>query len=168
MHPFWEKVEHLNHRLIFPAIILLLFVIIFELFIHVENPKLELAVTIADYIVIAIFVFDLIFLAIHAKSTKFFFQNYWLDIIAVFPFALTFGIIGEFSRIFRASEEAVGVGQAIFHEGVEVTKAAARAERIFKVGRGVKIGARVVRIVSKTKLFTRFHRRKLKHVRIYT
>lgn len=166
MHPFWEKVERVNHHLIFPAIILLLFVIIFELFIHTENPTLELAVTITDYIIISVFVVDLIFLGIHAKNVKFFFKNYWLDLLAVFPFALTFGIIGEFSRIFRASEEVVGVGQAIFHEGVEVTKAAARAERIFKVGRGVKIGARMVRIVSKTKLFTRFHRRKLNHVRV--
>ncbi len=166
MHHFWKKVEHVNHHLIFPAIILLLFIIVFELFIHTENHTLELAVHIADYIVIAIFVVDLIFLGIRAKSTKFFFQNYWLDLIAVFPFALTFGVIGEFSRIFRASEEVVGVGQAIFHEGVEVTKATARVERFAKVGRGVKIGARVLRVVSKTRLFTRFHRRKLKHVRV--
>ncbi len=166
MHPFWEKVEHLNHRLILPAIILLLFVIIFELFIHTENHTLELAVTITDYLIIAVFVIDLIFLGIHAKNVKFFFKNYWLDLLAVFPFALMFGIIGEFSRIFRASEEVVGVGQAIFHEGVEVTKATARAERFLKIGRGVKIGARVLRVVSKTRLFTRFHRRKLKHVRV--
>lgn len=166
MHPFWEKVEHVNHRLIFPAIILLLFIIVFELFVHTENHTLELAVTIADYIVIAVFVVDLIFLGIRAKNTKFFFKNYWLDLIAVFPFALTFGVIGEFSRLFRASEEAVGVGQAIFHEGVEVSKAAARAERFVKVGRGIKIGVRVLRVVSKTRLFTRFHRRKLKHVRV--
>ncbi len=165
MHPFWEKVEHINHRLILPAIILLFFIIIFELFIHTENHMLELAVHIADYIVIAVFVVDLIFLGIRAKSTKFFFKNYWLDLIAVFPFALTFGIVGEFSRLFRASEEVVGVGQAIFHEGVEVTKATARVERFAKVGREIKIGVRVLRVVSKTRLFTRFHRRKLKHVR---
>ena len=79
MHDFWEKVEHYNAKLIQPALIVLLAVIIFELFIHVENHAIELIVKIADALVIAVFVIDLIFLAKKAKSVKFFFKNYWLD-----------------------------------------------------------------------------------------
>ena len=61
MSSFWEKVEHYNSKLIAPALILLLAIIIYDLFIHSENHTLELIVKIADYMVIAVFVIDLIF-----------------------------------------------------------------------------------------------------------
>lgn len=166
MNHFWKRVEEVNHHLIFPAIIVLLGVIIFELFIHTENETLKLVLEIADYLVIAVFVIDLIFLAIHAKSTKFFFKNYWLDLLAVFPFSLFFGFVGGFYRLFTLSEETVGMGQAIFHEGLEVEKAAVKAgSPATKVGKGIRVGARIVRVVSKTRIFTRFHRKKKEHVR---
>ena len=83
MHKFWEKVENYNSKLIPPAIVVLLGVIIFELFLHIENPTVQLVVHILDGFVIAVFVIDLIFLGIKAKSTKFFFRSYWLDVIAI-------------------------------------------------------------------------------------
>lgn len=166
MHRFLIKVEHYNHKLIFPAVILLLFVIIFEIFIHTENYALELAIKIVDYMVIAVFVIDLIFLARKARSTKFFFKNYWLDLLAVFPFGLLFGFLGGFMRIFSASEEVVGVSQAIFHEGLETEKVVVEAERATKAGKTIRIGTRIARVVSKTHFFDRFHRRKLEQLRI--
>lgn len=171
MHPFFEKVEKINNKLIIPAIILLFFIIIFELFIHIENSTLELALEIADYFVIAVFVIDLIFLFHKAKTTKFFFQNYWLDIIAVFPFSLMFKALGEVAKIFSSLDSLV-VGQAIFHETVEVSKAATKAERVSKIaekfgklGRYVKFGARVVRITTKTHSIIRFKRHKKERLR---
>lgn len=172
MHPFWEKVEHYNSKLILPAIGLLLLVIIYELLtyfevIYFENHLLELSLEVIDYLIITIFVIDLIFLAIKAKSTKFFFQNYWLDILAVFPFVLASKAIGGIFRIFALAE--LEVGQAILHESLEVSKVTAEAEKVAKVekaaklGRGIKFGARIVRIFSKT--VPRFKRKKLKHVR---
>ncbi len=172
MPPFWEKIEHYNSRLILPAVGLLLLVIIYELLtyfeiIYFENRALELALEGIDYLIITIFVIDLIFLAIKAKSTKFFFKNYWLDILAVFPFVLASKAIGGIFRIFALTE--VEVGQAILHESLEVSKVTAEAEKIAKVekaaklGRGIKLGARLVRIFSKT--VPRFKRKKLKHIR---
>ncbi len=158
MNKFWETVERINAKLIFPAVVLLFFVIIYELFLHIENHALELAVHIIDYFVIAVFVIDLIFLAIKAKTTKFFFQNYWLDILAVFPFIL----FSRFIRLFSAG--SFTVGQAIVHESLEVNKAVSKAEKFAKVGRTLRVGARTVRIFSKTR--AHFKRKKLKHARI--
>ncbi len=161
MNPFWEKVEKVNSKLIPLALILLLGVIIYELFLHIESYALELAIKITDYFIIAVFVIDLIFLAVKAKSTKFFFKNYWLDILAIFPFVIFSKFIGGIFKLFATSE--VVIGQAIFHESLEVSKVAVRAERFAKVGRYTKMGARVVRLV--TKAVPRFKRRKLKHMR---
>jgi hypothetical protein len=161
MNPFWEKVEKVNSKLIPPALILLLGVIIFELFLHIENHALELAIEIVDYFIIAVFVIDLIFLAIKAKDTKFFFKNYWLDILAIFPFVIFSRFIGGVFKLFATSE--IVVGQAILHESLEVSKVAVRAERFAKVGRFTRMGARALRFISKG--IPRFKRKKLKHMR---
>ncbi len=153
MHEFWEKVEHYNAKLIQPALIVLLAVIIFELFIPVENHTIELIVKIADALVIAVFVIDLIFLAKKAKSVKFFFKNYWLDIIAVFPFVLFFKIAESAYRIAIATERLT-IGQAILHETVEASKS---AKVLAKSGKVVRMGARILRIVTKSRLFTKVH-----------
>ncbi len=153
MHSFWEKVEHYNAKLIPPALVVLLAVIIFELFIHVENHAIELIVKIADALVIAVFVIDLIFLAKKAKSVKFFFKNYWLDIIAVFPFVLFFNLLESAYRIAIATER-LALGQAILHETVEASKS---TKVLAKSGKVVRIGARLLRIVTKSRLFTKIH-----------
>ncbi|HLC71101.1 MAG TPA: hypothetical protein VJI32_03785, partial [Candidatus Nanoarchaeia archaeon] len=82
MHTFFKKVEYYNRRLIPAALIALLIIIAIELFVHIENHTVEISLKILDGIIIAIFVVDLIFLAIHSKNTRFFFRNYWLDILA--------------------------------------------------------------------------------------
>ena len=79
MEEFWKKVEQINSKIIPYALVVLLVIIIYELFFHLENERIDLAVKVVDGIVIAIFVVDLIFLAIHSKNTRFFFKNYWLD-----------------------------------------------------------------------------------------
>ena len=99
---------------------------------------------IADGIVIAVFVIDLIFLAIAAKSAKFFFRNYWLDLIAVLPINVMFRLLSPFFRGLVLAEEAV-VGQKLLHESVE-------AERLAKEGRllrYLRIGVRAVRVAAK-------------------
>ena len=161
MHPLWEKVEKYNGKLIPLALVLLLGVIIYELFFHVENETITLIVHLADYFILTIFVIDLVFLAIKAKTIKFFFKNYWLDILAVFPFILFSRFIGGIFKIIASSEFTVG--QAILHESLEVSKVTVRAERFAKVGRELRMGARVIRVISKA--IPRFKRKKIKHLR---
>jgi len=152
MHTFWHKVEEFNARLIFPAVVLLLFVIVFEVFLHIENHTLELAVHIADYVIIAIFVVDIIFLGIRSKNVKYFFKNYWLDLLAIFPFVFLSRIVAIFAT------KGFAVGQAIAHESVEIGKAVSKLEKFGKFAKSLRIGARIVRIVSKTK--AKFARKK--------
>ncbi len=144
MRRFWKKVEEINGKLIPLALVLLLGIIILELFVQVQDPLAKLGVEIADGIVVAIFVIDLIFLAIAAKSAKFFFRNYWLDLLAVLPLNLLFRVLSPLFRGAVVAEEVV-VGQKLFHESVE-------AERLAKEGRllrYIRVGVRALRIVAK-------------------
>lgn len=157
LHPFWEKVEKVNSKLIIPAVIILLFIIIYELFFHIENHTLELVVKIADGFVILVFVLDLIFLARKAKSTKFFFKNYWLDLLAVFPFGLAFNLFEQIYRTLAGAERFV-VGQAIVHEGLEVRKEVRLVAKSERFAKFFRIGIRLLRVITKTRLFNTIHR----------
>jgi len=158
MNTIAEKIEHFNARLIPYALVVLLILIIVELFVKIENHYLETGKIITDYAIIVIFVIDLIFLAIRAKNAKFFFTNYWLDIIAVFPFAIIFGILEEFYRGIAAAERLV-IGQAVLHESLEAEKIIAKESRVVRL---IKIGPKMLRVITKSRLFTTFrhHRHK--------
>lgn len=156
MDKFWKKVEHYNSKLITPSLVLLLGVIIFELFIHTENRAVELGVRIADYFIIAIFVVDLVFLARKSKDAKFFFKNYWLDIIAVFPFVIFFNIISSLYKVISAAERLI-VGQSLLHETVEIGREVKAFSKSGKFLRVIRIIARSLRVVTKSRLFTKVH-----------
>ncbi len=162
MEEFLEKVEHYNSKLIPFALVLLLGIIIFELFVHVENHTVELIVKIADALVITVFIIDLLFLAKKAKNAKFFFKNYWLDLLAVFPFVIFFKVVESTYRIALATERLT-LGQAILHETVEASKS---TKILAKSGKVVRIGARILRVVTKSRLFMKVHHgRKKKHTK---
>ncbi len=165
MNEFWEKVEHVNGKLIPYCIVLLLIIIIVEVFLHIENHLVHLILKIVDYIIITIFIVDLVCLAIKAKhqghGVGYFLKKYWLDILAVFPFVLFLEGISRSFRLFTATESVV-LGQGIVHESLELTKATSRAEKLVKVGRGLRIGARVVRVITKSNSIIRFKRKQIK------
>ena len=174
MNEFWEKVERVNTFLIPFAVIALLIILILELFVHPEGENTLLAIEIGDWIIITIFVIDLIFLAIRAKSTRFFFKHYWLDIIAVFPFVIIFKFVRGIYLLVIGAEE-VQLGQSILHETLQIGKAAGKVaqagkvasqtEKLSKIGKGIRVGARLIRVATKSSSL-RFKRKKIKHVRI--
>ncbi len=162
MNQFWEKVEHTNEKLIPYAVVILAIVIIYEIFFHTDHELLNQIVEIVDFCVILVFVIDLIFLAIRAKSTTFFFKNYWLDILAVLPLGFLFRGIGLLFEGLSATREII-LSQELLHEGLEARKEialVARGERIAEVatkaGREVRIATRIARVISKTRLFKYF------------
>ena len=161
MHPFLKKVEHINARLIPYSLVLLFILIILELFVHLESHVYHLTLRTLDYLVITIFVIDLIFISRKCKPTSYFFRHYWLDILAVFPFAIAFHFISEIYRVFALSEKLV-IGQAIFHETLEVGKEVSVASRTGRVAKYVRIVARSLRIITKSKFFTKFVNHKKK------
>jgi len=155
---FWNKVEHYNGKLILPCIGLLLIIIVIEVFIHPTDERIKLGIKIADMFVISVFVIDLIFLYKRAHEQghnwKFFIRKYWLDILAVLPFGLIAEGIGKTAIAVTAAEK-VTLGQGVIHESLELSK----AEKIAKVAREIKIGARVIRIISKSNQIERFKRK---------
>ncbi len=169
MHDFWEKVEHYNTKLIPPAIVVLFFVIVIELGFKDFAHHYHIPLKIIDGLVIAIFVIDLIFLGIRSKNTRFFFKNYWLDMLAIFPFGIFFTVV---TRLYRAAlvTQRVIIGQAILHESLEARKGISAAARTGRLARIVRIGARSLRVITKSKLFTGFAhkhhvaKRNLKHI----
>lgn len=166
MKKFWERIEQYNAKLILPAIVGLFFVIIVELFFQDFAHHYHAPIAILDYFIIAIFVIDLIFLAIKAKSIQFFFKNYWLDIIAIVPLVLIFTIVGRLYRAFSAAGR-VTIGQAILHESLEVRKGVSALSRSQRIAKYIRIGARSIRIVTKSRVFTKLthhtHRHKPKY-----
>jgi len=148
----WGKIEHFNSKLIPFALILLLLVIIYELFLHQENDALNRIFLLIDYLVILIFVVDVIFLAARSRSVKFFLKHYWLDILAVFPFGFFFSLAEKFYRAVATSEKIV-IGQALFHETIEVRKGVAELSKAQKISRYLKIAARSLRVITKSRFF---------------
>lgn len=170
MEEFWERVEHWNAKLIPAAIVALLFVIIVEIFFHDFAYHHHTAIAILDYIIIAIFVIDLIFLAIHARTWKSFFKSYWLDIIAVVPLVLIFTILSRVWQVVSAAGK-VTVGQAILHESLEIRKGVSALTRGQRIAKYIRIGARSIRVVTKSRLFTKLthhaHRHKPEYKKKY-
>ena len=155
MKEVWIKVEHYNRKLIFPALIVLLGIIIIEIFGHVVDPTFQLFIEITDYIVITIFVIDLIFLAIRSKNARFFFRHYWLDLLAVFPFSLVFKIV-EQTYLSAAAAERVFLGQGIVHESLEAERIVAKERKLVRLLRAFPRG---LRVIIKSRLFTKFSKR---------
>ncbi|PIN76473.1 hypothetical protein COV17_02340 [Candidatus Woesearchaeota archaeon CG10_big_fil_rev_8_21_14_0_10_36_11] len=158
MNEFWEKVEHYNAKLITPAIVALLFVIVVELGFQEFAEHYHILITIFDTFVICVFVIDLIFLAVRAKSTVYFFKHYWLDIIAIFPFVLMMNLISRVYQVFAATGK-LAIGQAILHESLEAKKGISALSKAGRFARWIRIGVRMVRVVTKSRLFTHFHAR---------
>lgn len=153
MNKFWEKVEHYNAKLITPAVVGLLFVIVVELGFHDFAEHYHTLIAILDGFIVAIFVIDLIFLAIRAKSTAYFFKHYWLDIVAIFPFVLAMTILSKIYQIFSAAGK-FAVGQAIVHESLEARKGVRALARAGRFTRWLRIGARMIRVITKSRFFS--------------
>lgn len=154
--------EYINGRLIPYSLVVLLVIIAYEIFFHIENAVLNLVVQILDGMIVGIFVIDLIFLAIKAKTVKIFFQRHWLDLLAIFPFYFFFRTIGGVIRTFAATEELV-IGQKILHESLEAEKEVAALAKSEKGVRVLRSGIRSIRILSKSGfLSTSSHQKKRK------
>lgn len=147
MKKWMHKIEVIVDKLIPPMLILLLGIIIVELFFEDFAHHHETIIISLDYIVIGVFVLDVIFKYMRIKPFKKFLRKSWMDIIAIFPFALMFRLVEGFFEVFAVSE-MVKQSQSVFHEAVEIEKEAGKvAKEVEKAGK-----------VARTRLFSRFIR----------
>ena len=122
---WWHEFEIVIHRIVPYTLVLLLFIIITEL-LHTLSyitigPALQAWLNMMNYVVLFIFVLDLLYIARRCDSTMYFFKNYWLDIIAVFPFAIFFRVLNEFNRLFYfARQVRIGQGMLQSMQGQQV------------------------------------------------
>jgi len=151
MKLWMHKVEVVVDRLIPPMLVVLMLLIVVELFFEEFAHNYEFWILALDYIVISVFVLDVIFKYVRIKPFKKFLRKSWLDIIAIFPFALFFRFFEGFFEIFAVSE-LVKESQSIFHEAVEIEKEAGKivkeVERAGKVARTTRF-ARFIRPVAR-------------------
>ncbi len=158
LSPFWENVEHINSILIPYAVFLLAIIIVVELFFEIHSHLLEQLIHLVDYLIIGVFVVDLCFIYYHVRRWSIFFRRFWLDILAVFPFVLFMRGLGSIFRFFKISDQLF-FGQTLLHEGLEVRKAAAAA-RGQRIAKYLKLGARGIRVLSKSRFFSAFRNAK--------
>ena len=158
MKRWLHKIEVIVDKAIPPCLILLLVLIVMELGFpeFVEQHHLHLPIAIADYIIIAIFVVDLVFKYVRTRYIPRFLRKYWLDILAVFPFFLVFRVFELAAGIFStAVSEGAQTVQAILHEGLELEKEGARVVR--EAEKLSKEASRVARL-GRSARFMRFLR----------
>ncbi|MBW2965128.1 ion transporter, partial [Candidatus Woesearchaeota archaeon] len=129
----------------------------------VEQYHLEIWIIIADYIVISVFVLDLVFKWMRTRHLPKFLRKYWLDILAVFPFFLLFRLFEMFAGVFgTAVSEGTKTAQNILHESLEVEKEGAKiareAEKFIKEGSRVGQEAEKLSKLSRSSRFMRFLR----------
>lgn len=148
MRKMWHKLELFIDWIIPYSLVVLFILVAAELILPDAVDPYDFYVSVLDYLIIAIFVADLVFKYIKVRKIPLFLRKYWLDILAVFPFFLMF-------RIFEGIYVAVGTSQlikqpqAILHGGIELFE---------------KEGVRLIRVAekagtaSRTRLALRFIR----------
>ncbi len=112
MHALLERMERWVDRSLPVVFLLLTVLLVAEFFVDIHDY--EPYVTLADYLIVAVFVADLAFKWTHVRMLKPFVRLYWVDIIAVFPFYSIFRAYLFFFEILPLGEEA----QKLLHEAV--------------------------------------------------
>ena len=139
----WDKLHHWTDRMVGPALIVILIVILTEIFLPDIAHKYHTAIVIADYSAILIFVVDLGFKFKRASEWEGFVKKYWLEIIAIMPGFIIFRVLDTFFVITRSAE----LSQDAIH-------LATRSERLAAIAGSGEI-TRAARIERLTKGLTR-------------
>lgn len=130
--------EVLIDRLVPVAVLILIPIIIIDFFFENIATKYHSTLVILDYIIIGIFVIDLIFKYIRIRNFKNFIKTCWLDIIAIFPFFLIFRVIEPILIYIELPKEVRSL-QLVFHGGLafseEATKLTKEVEAAGKISR---------------------------------
>jgi hypothetical protein len=152
MKEWLHKVEVIVDKLIVPALVALIGILVIDLGFPVlleEHLWLEHTVTYTDYLIVFIFVLDLFFKYLRSKTFPAFLKSSWIDILAVFPFFIFFRLIGAVAGLFSTTVVEGGqTVQSLLHTGVETEKEAVKvAKEVEKVAKA-----------SRSARFTRFLR----------
>lgn len=130
----YGRIHDITDMLVGPALVIILFVIIFEIFLPDLAHKYHTAILAADYAAITVFLVDLSFKFKRASEWENFLRDYWLEIIAIMPGFIVFRVLDTFFVITRSAE----LSQDAIH-------LATRSERLAAIAGGGEL-SRVARL----------------------
>lgn len=155
MKRWMHKIEVFVDKAIPYMLVLLLAIIVLELFFEefVKHNHLHPYLAASDYLVISVFVADLVFKWIRIRNVPKFIKKCWLDIIAVFPFFLFFRAFEAIAGALAIEAgETVATVQKVLHESVEVEKEGVKVLEVIE-----KEGTKASRLTRSAR-FSRFIR----------
>lgn len=152
MQRLLRDLERIIDTLIWPALIVLLVIILIEIGFSDTAHHYHAQIVAADAIIILLFVVDLCFKWARTRKIKPFLKRYWLDILAVFPFFLIFRAFEGISILFGSALEIGENTQKIIHESLELEKEGSKVLREAEI-----IGKESTKL-SRTTRFQRFLR----------
>jgi len=109
MNSFWKKVELFFDKLIVPALLVLLVIVIADIFFTEMKYQYEAQFLYAEVLVVAVFVGDLSFKFKRAASLKGFIREEWLEIIAIIPFFWVFRLVETVVRVGELVQEIIHI-----------------------------------------------------------
>ena len=154
--PFLKKVDKINSKFMPFILLLLIFVIFYNIFGDLDRPGMQLTFEIIEALVITVFSIDLIVIYKKSKDIGFFFTHHWLDILAVFPFGFIFGAINRTYLLFAETEKIL-VGQAIVHEAVKGDKLVKFLTKFDTIPKTIKAISSSLRSITKSRLFQKYY-----------
>jgi len=107
MKEFWKRIEILFDKLIVPALVVLLIIVVADIFFTEFKYKHEIYFLYADIAVITVFVGDLSFKFKRAKNWQGFLKKEWLEILAVIPFFWIFRLVESVVRVGELLQEII-------------------------------------------------------------
>jgi len=156
MNKFFKKIKLAVNKMMPFALIILFFLIVLELTLHPKDHTIKFIFEFLDAVVIELFVIDLIYSYIGSKDIRFFFKNYWLDIIAVLPFGLIFRFAESFFLIGIEAERML-IGQKMLHEVTQSEKMLKFVSELSKEVRLLRFIPRTIDWVKNTNLYSKLH-----------
>lgn len=147
MKAWIKKAEDITDKTIPLMLVLLLVLIVIEIFFHELAEQYHVYILIADYVVIFVFVVDLVLKYNRIRHVERFLKECWLDILAVFPFFLLFRAVEAAAGVFsHGFGEGLKTTQHILHEGLELEKEGSKLTRFSKSTRFVKYARPLFRL----------------------
>lgn len=158
MHRFFKRVEIIVDKVIVPSLLLLMGILVLEFFFEDIAHQYHLFIEISHYVIIFVFVLDLVYKYYRIHPFKKFLKKSWPDILAVFPFSVLFRLVEGFIDLFIVSDALVN-SQAVFHEAIEIEKGAGHfiqeIEKTGKISRTQKL-SRLFKSFKRYPHFVRF------------
>lgn len=156
MKDFFTRVNKFTDKIMPYVLLILVVVIILEFVVKVQNPTAHLIIKILDYIVITVFIIDLISIFVLAPNFKYFFKHAWLDILAVLPFGMFFRLGRGVIRMGQLAER-IALGQGVLHGLLKTDKLVEFLSRFEKFSKFFRFVSKTTKKIKNSSFFSKLY-----------